>query len=78
MDKRYYITLTLGDRTVVERECTLEEYCNAEHQCGFYPKGLQPGMPLYNSTPATGSFSNGTVGGRVEYGPKPVRVKLGP
>lgn len=76
MEKRYYISLILGDSTAVERECTLEEFCNAEHQCGFYPKGVHPGAPHYNTTPATGGFSNGTVSGRIEYGPAE-QVKLG-
>lgn len=56
MEPRYF--LSAGCR---EREVTKAEFVRAERKAGFRNTMGQP------NEPATASFSNGTVSGRVEY-----------
>lgn len=65
---RYFLYVVLaGER--IEREVSLEEFCKAERAAGFRPK-LWSGDPAYMTTPATGGFSSGESGGRVQYVPQ--------
>lgn len=66
MTDKYFLSAKLGAETV-EREVSLTEYCKAERQAGFRPK-LSSDHPSYMLTPATGGFSSGGIGGRVQYG----------
>lgn len=67
---RYYLT-EVKDGQPVEREVTLEEYCRAERNAGFRPKGLSSTDPNFMTTPATGSFgsSRSSVSGRTRWEP---------
>lgn len=68
MTYKYYLTAKLGDEKI-EREVTLEQFCQAERMAGFRP-AMWSGDPLYMTTPATGGFSSGNIGGRTEYIPE--------
>ena len=52
---KYYLSTKLGDEEI-EREVSLEQFCEAERKAGFRPKGISPSDPAYMTTPATGGF----------------------
>ena len=66
MHYKYFLGIRLGEETI-EREVTLEAFCQAERAAGFQPK-MSSDDPRYMTTPATGGFT-GTQGitGRVEW-----------
>lgn len=61
--ERYFLYAILGGEKV-EREVTLAEFCEAERMSGFRPK-LSSSDSAYMTTPATGGFSCGNIGGSV-------------
>jgi len=64
--KRYFLTVTIAGEKI-EREVSLEEFCNAERQAGFRPK-LSSDNPQYMTTPATGGFgSSSGISGHIHY-----------
>lgn len=65
---QYFLIASKGER---EREVTVREFCRAERAAGFRPK-LPSTDPAYLTTPATSSFSNGSIEGRTAYAPQPV------
>lgn len=55
---KYFLSFTLAGEKI-EREVSLEEFCRAEGDAGFYSK--------YGSKPATGGFGVvGGISGRIE------------
>ncbi len=68
---RYFIKLGDGP----EREVSLTEYCAAERNAGFYPKGPSRSDPEWMTTPATASFSNGSISGRIVYALRTARLE---
>jgi hypothetical protein len=62
---KYFLGVTFGSEKI-EREVSVEDFCKAERQAGFYPK-LWSGDTAFMTTPATGGFSSSGVSGRVEY-----------
>jgi hypothetical protein len=65
MVRRYFLSVNLGGEEI-EKEVSVEEYCRAERQAGFYPKVLH-GDKEYLITPATGGFGSGVISGRIKY-----------
>ncbi len=63
---RYYLSYKFG-KLEIESRVTLEEFCKAERAAGFRPK-LSSCDAAYMTTPATGGFDNGNIGGRIKYG----------
>ena len=63
--ERYFLYAIIGGEKV-EREVTLAQYCAAERMAGFRPK-LSSSDSAYMTTPATGGFGCGNVGGIVRY-----------
>lgn len=63
---RYFLSVTLAGEKI-EREVSVEEFCRAERQAGFYPKGAA-NAPRFMTTPATGGFGSTASGisGRIE------------
>lgn len=56
MKNRYFLKTFFSSQ---ETEVTKEQYIQAERNAGFYPKS--------GNSPATASFSSGTISGRVQY-----------
>lgn len=59
-----------ADHETEWHKVSLTEFCQAERNAGFYPKGLSPQDSCYLTTPATGSFSGRGMQGRVERASK--------
>jgi hypothetical protein len=60
MRARYFLSISGVEDS--EKEVTKEQFVRAERAAGFRNTMGRP------DEPATGSFSNGAVSGRVEYG----------